>query len=219
MMNTDNNILIITGGRIDDEFLLSQYKSRNYKMIIAVDHGLHAADRLNITPDCIIGDFDSVTDSLLDKFRARSIPIQTFPMEKDKTDTEIAIELAITHNPTSIDIVGATGSRMDHVLANIHLLRLPLQMNIRTTLLDSNNKIYLKDKNFMIKKQEQYGDYVSLLPFGDKVLGLTLVGFKYPLNHITYSAGSSLGVSNVILEQEARIELSEGILIVIESKD
>ena len=219
-MNTmDNKILIITGGKIEDGFLLNHVCKEKYTMIIAADHGLYAADRLNIKIDYILGDFDSVSQSLLDKYRKLSIPIQTFPIEKDKTDTQIAIELALMNNATSIDIIGATGSRMDHVLANIHLLMLPMQLNIQASLIDSNNKVYLKNKNFTIMKEEQFGDYVSLLPFGDKVTGLTLTGFKYPLKHITYMAGHSLGISNVIKEESGIIELSGGTLLVIEARD
>jgi Thiamine pyrophosphokinase len=86
-------------------------------------------------------------------------------------------------------------------------------------LLDSNNKIYLKKQSFTIKKEEQYGDYVSLLPFCEKVTGLTLKGFKYPLNNITYMTGSSLGISNVITEKIGVIEISDGILLVNETRD
>lgn len=219
MDKSNNRILIITGGRIDDSFLSQLVKKEKYNLIIVADHGLYAADRLNLNIDYIIGDFDSVTESLLEKYRSSSTSIHTFPIEKDKTDTEIAIDFALMHMPTSIDIVGATGSRLDHVLANIHLLMLPLQHGIQAALLDFNNKIYLKNKSFSIQKDQQFGDYISFLPLGDKVSGLTLTGVKYPLNHISYMAGSSLGISNVIIEEKASIEFSEGILVAIESKD
>jgi thiamine pyrophosphokinase len=219
MEKKENRILIITGGKIEDSLLSDLVSQRQYKMIIAADHGLEAADRLNIPLDFIVGDFDSVPETVLKKYRESSTPIETFPTEKDKTDTQIAIELALMHSPTSVDIIGATGSRLDHVLANIHLLMLPMQLKIKACMIDSNNKIYLQDHSFTIRKEEQYGDYVSLLPYTEKVSGLTLTGFKYPLNQITYASGSSLGISNEIKEDEAQVELSEGILVIIESKD
>lgn len=219
MIIEENKILIITGGRVEDTFLRELIKKEHYAMMIAADHGLMAADRLKLKLDFIVGDFDSVSETVLKKYQDSSTPIQTFPTEKDKSDTQIAIELALMHNPTAIHIVGATGSRMDHVLANIHLLMLPMQLKINAFMIDSNNKISLRDKSFVINKDDQYGDYVSLLPFSEKVTGLRLIGFKYPLDNITYSAGSSLGVSNEIKEEKAKVELTEGILIVIESKD
>ncbi len=218
-MDKDSIVLIITGGKIEDSFLREQLNREQYSMIIAADHGLNTADRLSIPVDFIVGDFDSVEDKVLQKYRKLSTPIQTFPTEKDKTDTQIAIELALMHNPGRIEIVGATGSRLDHVLANIHLLMLPMQVNIDAYLIDSNNKVYLKNKSFAIKKDIQYGEYISLLPFSEKVSGLTLKGFKYPLHHITYSSGCSLGISNEIKDDVGEIELVEGTLLVIEAKD
>jgi thiamine pyrophosphokinase len=219
MSKEENKILVITGGQIGDDFLLELLKKESYQLIIAADHGLMAADRLNIGPDYIVGDFDSVSASLLEKYENKSTPIKTFPREKDKTDTQIALELALMKHPTAIDLVGATGSRFDHVLANIHLLLLPLQLGITASILDANNKIYLKDKSFTIDKNNQYGQFVSLLPFSERVSGLTLKGFKYPLDHIIYPAGSSLGISNEIELEKANVEFTEGILIVIEARD
>ena len=218
-MKKENKILIITGGQVEDHFLADQVAKEAYSMIIAADHGLTVADRLNLRLDFIVGDFDSVSEKILAKYREKLIPIETYPIEKDKTDTQIAIELALRYNPAHIDIVGATGTRLDHVLANIHLLMLPMQLGVPAVLVDPNNKIYLKKDNFKIDKKLQYGDYVSLLPFTENVTGLTLRGFKYPLSELNLTAGNSLGISNEIKEEEAQIELSEGILLVIEAKD
>ena len=219
MTNKVNKILIITGGQVDEFFLSNHLLQEQYTMIIAADRGLVIADRLNLPLDFIVGDFDSVSKAVLNKYRELSTPIQTFPTEKDKTDTQIAIELAIMHNASEIDIIGATGSRLDHVLANIHLLMLPLQLKISACMIDPNNKIYLKNESFVLMKNKQFGDYVSLLPFSEKVHSLTLKGFKYSLNNITLTAGNSLGISNEIKVEEAFVEFTDGILIVIESRE
>lgn len=219
MKESANQVLILTGGRIEDEFLVDQLNRKQYSLIIAADHGLAVADRLGCNLDFIVGDFDSVPKDILDKYKKKSTPIQTFPTEKDKTDTQIALELALMHNPTSIDMIGATGTRLDHVLANLHLLLLPMQLNIPAFIVDEYNRIYLKDKSFTLSKSEQYGDYVSLLPFSEQVRGLTLEGFKYPLYKVTLISGNSLGISNEIIKEEALIEFSEGTLIVIEARD
>lgn len=218
-MEKENRVLIITGGHTEEELLRSLVEREQFHMIIAADSGLAIADRLKLELDYIVGDFDSVSDEVLMKYRNKSTPIETFPREKDKTDTHIAVELALMHNATSILIAGATGSRLDHGMANIHLLLLPMQVGITAAMIDSNNKIYLKNKSFMLEKTKQHGDYISLLPFTEKVSGLTLKGFKYPLDHITLTAGSSLGISNEILEDIAEVELSDGILLVIEARD
>jgi thiamine pyrophosphokinase len=219
MKDKSNKVLIITGGRTEEAFLADRLKQQEYSMIIAVDHGLEVVHTLGIAPDFIVGDFDSVSETTLKKYRENSTPMETFPREKDKTDTQIAIELALMHNADSIELIGATGSRLDHTLANVHLLLLPLQLKLEACILDGNNKIYLKNSSFTIEQEHQHGDYVPLLPFSEKVEGLTLKGFKYPLDSIILEAGSSLGISNEIAEGTARVEFSNGILLVIESRD
>lgn len=219
MADGTNRILIITGGQVNISFVGELTSGNAYSMIIAADRGLLAADMLGILPDYIVGDFDSVPAGLLDKYNRMSAPVKTFPSEKDKTDTQLALELALMYDPSAIDIVGATGSRLDHVLANLHLLILPLQLGIKACILDGNNKLYLSDKSFSIDKVNQYGDYVSLLPFTPEVTGLTLRGFKYPLNLITLTAGSSLGISNEIVQDMAYVEFKSGILITAETRD
>ncbi|MDF2944376.1 MAG: hypothetical protein K0S01_3234 [Herbinix sp.] len=219
MANKENKVLIITGGQVDDSFLSDRVIQEQYSMIIAADRGLTAADRLNLPLDFIVGDFDSVSESVLKKYRELSTPIETFPREKDKTDTQIAIELALMKKATSLDILGATGTRLDHALANVHLLLLPMQFEVQAFIIDPNNKICLKKESFTLQKSKQFGDYVSLLPFSEKVSDLSLKGFKYPLNRIVLTTGNSLGISNEIIEEEASVEFTEGILLVIESKD
>lgn len=218
-MNNCNKILIITGGSIDYDFLQSIILKEEYSMKITADRGLLAADKLKLSPDYILGDFDSVPLDILSKYKNKSTPIKTFPVMKDKTDTEIALEVALLYRPARIDILGATGSRLDHFMANMNLLVTALDKGISVRIIDPNNMIYLKKDSFVIRKEEQYGDYISLLPFSDKITGLSLKGFKYPLDKITMTKGSSLGISNEIVEEEGIVEFDEGIMLVFETKD
>ena len=215
----DNKILIVTGGFTDEKFLASLVLKERYSLIIAADKGLVVLDRLKILPDMILGDFDSAGTDIINKYRSKSVPVMTYPSQKDKTDTELAFEWALEQNPSVIDLAGATGSRLDHTMANIYLLLAALRKNVDAKILDPGNKIYLKAGNFVIKKDRQHGDFVSLLPFTYQVKGLKLRGFKYPLDGITLTAGSSLGISNEIVEEEGRVEFDEGILLVFETKD
>lgn len=219
MICNGKNVLIITGGCVEEEFLKIRVEKMQYDMIIAADRGLLFADKLNLPLDFIVGDFDSVPQTVLKRYHSMSTQIHTFPPEKDKTDTQIALELALMHGATSIDFIGATGTRMDHVLGNLHLLLLPLQCNVDAHIIDRNNKMYLKKKSFTIQKEKQHGTYVSLLPFLDNVTGIVLKGFKYPLNNVTLSAGNSLGISNELLAEIGVIDFKDGILIVMETMD
>ncbi|NLY48584.1 MAG: thiamine diphosphokinase [Clostridiales bacterium] len=217
--NQNKRILILTGGYVSDRLLKALTGKEQYSFIIAADKGLSAAKRIGLVPDYIIGDFDSVPSDVLSEYKEKGVPVETFPSMKDKTDTHIALDMAIGLEPLFIDIVGATGSRMDHAISNIELLINALKRNIKARILDENNCIYLKDKSFSIKKSRQYGNFISLLPFSNRVTGLKLVGFKYPLNGITLDKGISLGISNELIADEGIVEFDEGILTVIESRD
>lgn len=215
----NNKVLIITGGNVEDTFLERYMNIHPYTEIIAVDRGLVTADRLNLPLNYIVGDFDSVPEKILQKYRNSAVPIDTFPPEKDKTDTEIAITMALSHGAESIDLIGATGSRLDHTLANLHLLLHPLDRQVNACILDAHNKIYLKKASFLIRKNDQYGDYVSFLPFHGDVYGLSLEGFKYPLHDVHLTAGDSLCISNEIVADEAKVIFDKGILVVFETRD
>lgn len=173
-----------------------------------------------IVPNYVVGDFDSVSKEILQYYQKNpQVIFKQFNPEKDNTDTEIAMKLAIQLKSSSITIIGALGKRMDHTLANIHILKNALEVGILCQILDKHNKIYLIKSNHMLYKNRTYGKYISLIPLTDKVEGITLKGFKYPLSQYCLPVGISLGVSNEIIEDVATIELKNGILIVIESRD
>lgn len=214
------NTLIVTGGEIDLEFLKSYQKQEKFDMVIAVDKGLEALYSLNIMPNHIVGDFDSVKPEILSFYKNNSsIVFHKYIPEKDATDTQIALELAIKLNSSSITIIGAFGKRIDHLLANIHILTYALNSNIPCYLLDKNNKVYLIHNDITLYKEKTFGKYISLVPLTSNVEGLSLKGFKYPLSNYTLSVGTSLGVSNEINNDIATIQLSKGTLVVVESCD
>lgn len=214
------NCLIVTGGNVDLDLLNNYYNTNKNLLIIAVDKGLEALYKLNIIPNHIVGDLDSVNQEILKHYNNIScIKIHKYMPEKDYTDTDIALKFAIDLHVSSITILGATGTRIDHILANIHILAYTLDNQIPCYILDANNKIYLTDNSITLNKNEIYGKYISLIPLTTSVEGLTLKGFKYPLDNFCLTVGKSLGISNEIIENIATISLKLGILIVIESRD
>lgn len=214
------NTLIVSGGEINLEFLYKYYNDNKNSTIIAVDKGLKALHELNIIPHHIVGDFDSVDKEILSSYTNNSnITIHKYNPEKDYTDTDIAIKLAINLNSSCINIIGGFGNRIDHLLANIHILMHSLNANIPCYLLDECNKVCLINTTTEIHKDKAYGKYISLIPLTSSVKGLTLDGFKYPLVNYTMPIGISLGISNEIIDDIATISLSNGILILIESRD
>ena len=138
---------------------------------------------------------------------------------KDDTDTEFVIREAIRRGATEITVLGATGTRLDHVLANVNLLGIGLEEDVTIQLVDKHNRIRMISDRIEIAKKEQFGDYVSVLPVKGDAKGVTLEGMKYPLKEADIACFSSLGVSNEIVEDIARISVKQGTLLIIESRD
>ncbi|MBU5473922.1 thiamine diphosphokinase [Roseburia sp. MSJ-14] len=213
--------LIVTGGSIEDTFALKFLKENPCDLTIAADSGMEFFYRNGLVPDEIVGDFDSVKSGVLEFFKENNpnIKIRKFQPEKDETDTELAIRTAIDADCKKIWLLGATGTRIDHVLGNIHLLGMAMERDCECIMLDSCNRIRMLNQGMTIRREEQYGDYISLFPFTPTVKGLTLRGFKYPLEKYELQCYHSLGVSNEISEEKAEISFEEGILLMVESKD
>lgn len=212
--------LIVSGGSLNKEFVTKVVGQGRYDRILAADSGMNALYAAVVTPDIIIGDFDSADKKILAFFQQnKEIDFCTLNPEKDDTDTEFAIRESIRRGADSITIIGGTGTRLDHVLGNISLLGIGLEEGVRMELLDAHNRICMIDHSVTLKKKEQYGNYLSLIPYNGNVTGVTLKGLKYPLHDYTMGGFNSLGISNEIVDDEASIELTSGQLLVIESRD
>lgn len=208
--------VIIANGDFDNT---SSYRNifneANY--IICADGGAKHLKRMGIVPDVILGDLDSISrdDELF--FRARNVRFEKFPSRKDDTDTGLATDLALSLKPTEITYLGTIGSRMDHTLANIGLLKKGIEAGAAVKMVNEKNEIHLIKT--AIELSGQPGDILSILPLTEKVEGITLEGLEYPLHNATLCLGSTLGISNVFVGEKARITIKVGLLLVIKSKD
>lgn len=212
--------LVITGGPLDTEFAETFLEERRFTRVIAVDAGLETAKKLNLVPDVVVGDFDTVKPEILEEFRAMEhIVWDVHRPEKDETDTELAFARVCAMGCGEIAVLGATGGRLDHLIGNIHLLYPCMQKGIFAYLLDPQNKVYLLDSGKDFFKETLWGKYVSFLPLTQKVTGITLTGFKYPLFQKDIEIGTSLCISNELTEPEARLDFEDGVLICVESHD
>ena len=221
-------ILIISGGSIDEMWGRKWVADYEPDYCIAADSGLVMADKLGLTVDLLLGDYDSVDKKIFEKYNGNTKTI-TYPCEKDYTDTHLALKKAIEKikklQDTSKDgtedeiaIIGATGTRYDHAFTNIFVLDESLEAGIRCAIYDKNNKIYLADKSFEIRKDKQFGDYLSFAPMTHEA-GLSLSGVKYPLDRYTLRQGESICQSNEITEMIAKVEIFTGKLVVFETRD
>ena len=212
--------VIISGGHIDDVFALNYLEENKYDCMIAADSGMDFLHRNGIVPDVIAGDFDSVGSESLAYFQGlNNVQVMKLNPIKDDTDTEFVIREAIRRGASEITLLGATGTRLDHVLANVNLLGIGLEENISLELVDKHNRIRMIADSLEINKDEQFGSVVSILPVKGDANGVTLEGMKYPLENAYVACFSSLGVSNEITAETARISVKQGVLLVIESRE
>lgn len=231
------DILIIGGGMVDYGFAKEYITHHKPGCVACADSGLDTAKKLGLSVDFLLGDFDSVQKETLGSFieesyKGDSKKFEEYPPEKDYTDMHLVLEWAVSKNPSGIVILGATGGRLDHLVANINMLMLPLQNNIPAYIIDQNNKLCLvngRNNNsisangiFTIEnRQDNFWKYISVYPLTEEVTGLNLSGVKYPLNDATVKKGTSRTISNEFAEDasEAIISLDKGILMVIQSRD
>lgn len=211
--------IVVSNGDISNySFYENIFDGADY--IICADGGARHLMKMNIMPNVIIGDLDSIHEKDKLIFLESNVKFYKFPANKDATDTELAVDYAISQNPDEIILLGAIGSRMDHSIANVTLLKKILGHGINGRIINENNEIcILNDKyNEIILLGEKH-DYLSLVPLCDRVEGITLEGLKYPLINATIILGSSLGVSNELDGNEAKVKIDKGVLLVIKARD
>lgn len=170
-------------------------------------------------PDYVIGDFDSLDPAVKEAFLADRRNVTKLNPIKDDTDSEAALQLAFEKTQGDIYILGGTGTRLDHVLGNVAILGQGFERKRQIFLLDEYNRIRLVQKECRIRKDAQYGKYVSVISFCGIAKGVSESGVFYPLDHVDLQPFTSLGISNEIVEEEAVITVEDGTLIVVESRE
>lgn len=212
--------LVMAGGSLDIPFAEKFLKEKSYDKIIAVDAGLESLRSLKIMPDEIVGDLDSVDEEVLKEYENNSsIRFARYKPEKDETDMELALLKAEESGCDEVEVLGALGGRMDHALGNIQMLYPFYKRGMKVSIYDEQNCIYLLSEQKTFYRKELYGRYISFLPLTEIVKGITLIGFKYPLNQKTITLGTSLCISNELTGEQGILFLQSGVLCCIESDD
>lgn len=184
-------------------------------LVIAADGGANALAALPFTPHVVIGDLDSLADATLQQLEAQQIEILRHPAEKDETDMELALLLAVQRGAHQISVLGAFGGRWDQTLANVSLLAMPELADCDVRLLDTTQQAFLvRDAADLPGKR---GDIVSLLPLAGPAQGVTTRGLYYPLHNSTLEYEHARGVSNVLIEPPGQVSLDAGMLLIIQS--
>ena len=215
--------IIVSGGNIHKDFALDFLKKNKTEntCLIAADRGVEFFMGTDLEPDVAVGDFDSLSAEGAKYMETlKHTEIRRLKPEKDDSDTQSAANYAIEQGTERIMILGATGNRIDHLMANFGLLMLGKIKQVQIVLVDAYNYMSLIESGMILKKEEQFGKYVSFFPIEGEVTGLTLKGFKYPLNSYTLKVeDSGLTVSNEISDPEAEVTFETGKLLMIMTRD
>lgn len=208
--------VIICGGTIRDYDYMAKYLE-GADLVIAVDSGAKHLDGLKAVPDILTGDFDSIVQADYDCLIASGVETLRFPVEKDKTDSQLAVELALERGCNKVVLLGALGTRLDHSFSNICLLKKLIERGVKGIIADEYNEVWLTDSTITIGREA--GTKLSLLPLSASVKGVTTKGLYYPLKDATLETGSSWGVSNEFVNETADVSITDGLLLVIKSRD
>ncbi|GAA6492785.1 MAG TPA: thiamine diphosphokinase [Candidatus Bariatricus faecipullorum] len=212
--------VIISGGALDEGFAEEIMAQNEGACVIGVDKGLEFLYRRGILPQYIVGDFDSIDPEVISYYRNEThVSIREYNPIKDASDTEIAIRLAMTLGSSEMLILGATGGRVDHLWANIQTLAVACEAGVKAWILDPRDKIWVTNKPCSLKKSEAFGPYLSIFPLNGAVFDFNLTGTKWPLRHHTLKPCDSLTVSNEFAEEEVKIDFSEGMLVIMQTRD
>ena len=212
--------IIVSGGSIEKRCALELLENKKADFLIAVDRGLEFLFKEKIVPTHIVGDFDSIDQTVIEYYKSETlIPIREFNPVKDASDTEIAIRMAIELGVSELWILGGTGTRLDHVMANIQTLMIAKEANVKAYIVDNHNKISLLSGKTVLEKNNAFGPYFSLFPLGGKVEELTIQGARYPLENHLLEPCDSLCVSNQFADEQVTIEYKNGTIILMETRD
>jgi thiamine pyrophosphokinase len=184
--------------------------------VIAADGGAATLDRIGRRPDRLVGDLDSVDAALVERLTAAGIPVDRHPTDKEASDTELALRVALAQGADRIDLLGATGGdRLDHELANMLLLADPVLAGVDVRAIVGPTSVRALRGGGALALHGALGDFVTLLPVGGDARGVTTTGLRWPLNAATLRTGSTRGLSNVVIGP-ASVSLTDGVLLVIE---
>ena len=203
---------IYTGGEINAASITERPEEKD--LIITADSGWNNAKALGVTPALLLGDFDSLGKQNLPD----GPEVYQVPAEKDLTDTQLAVEMALSRGATELVIIGGLSGRLDHTLSNLAILEHLNEKKIPATMTDGQNRVHFVRNSGALLPRSGYR-YLSLIATDKVVKGVTVKGCKYPLHNAKLKKNYQYTVSNEIEGNCALVEVRKGGLYIIESRD
>lgn len=210
-----SSIIFANGTIADYERVRSEISKEVDPLIIAADGGVQHCSALQLAPDLVIGDLDSLDEKTRADLEQKGVQIISFPRDKDQTDLELALQFAIRRYPDRILLFGLLGGRLDQTIANLLLLARPEWGSTQLITMEGPDTAYLVRGSETLQLTGETGEIISLISLTPQVGGVTTEGLRWPLKEAKLRFGSTLGVSNEFESTLATITFTEGVLLVV----
>jgi thiamine pyrophosphokinase len=205
--------ILIANGDLPKKKDIKLFIKKGYTDIFCADGGFNSAIKLGIIPKCVIGDFDSIDESLHTKYK-KTVEFVHISRQTD-TDVEKCLKYLTAKKYTDIVLLGATGGRLDHTVANLGVI-LKFYKKINISIISENSFLTIISGNVEIKTIPE--EQISFFAF-DKKTRITSKGLKYPLKNSTLLFGEKESLSNVSTKEKINLKISYGALFVIRDID
>jgi thiamine pyrophosphokinase len=186
-------------------------------LVIAADVGLAEAERLGVEVELLVGDMDSVDAGSLERFERQGGEVRRYPEDKDATDLDLAIEAALVAGVGRVVVVGGGEGRLDHLIGNALIMGSPRYAAVEIDGVFGGSRLHVCRGRRQLAGTP--GELISLLALGGPARGVRSEGLRWPLEDAVLDPGSSLGVSNLFAEEQAVIEVADGVVLAIRPQD
>lgn len=211
-------VIVAAGSQADEDAFYAPLIAQA-TCTVAADAGLRVFYRLGVRPDIFIGDGDSVGGEEWQWAQQTGVPTQTFPREKDATDTQLALDFLLDRGERNIRLLGGIGSRLDHTLANVYLLVYADERDARLRLCHPRHQVQLVTPERSVELHGASGDLVSIVPISETLTGVEASGFRWNLCNATLRRGTTVGVSNYLTAGHAQVSIKTGMALVMKVKE
>lgn len=208
--------IVVTGGDRPDPALVDALDLPvDGRVVVAADSGVAHALALGLVIDVAVGDFDSLDPATLEAVEAVGVRVERHPVAKNATDLELAIDVAVGLGAGHIVVIGGHGGRLDHFLANALVLAAPQLGAVEVEALVGDAVVSVVRPGPGVRFGGRSGQLVTILPVHGPAEGVRTEGLLYPLHGETLLAGTTRGVSNVLVADEAQVSLTGGVVLVV----
>jgi thiamine pyrophosphokinase len=211
-LSASDMVVVVTGGDPVEPAHLPELPEGT--RVVAADSGVDHALALGLAVDLVVGDLDSASPASVERAAAAGASVERYPVAKDATDLELALDAARAMRPRRVLVLGGHGGRLDHLLANVLLLARPEHADIAITARMGAARLAVVRNT--VELHGPIGDLVTLLPVYGTARGVTTTGLLYPLAAEDLVPGTTRGVSNELAHDPATVTLADGVLVAIQ---